>query len=389
MIPVTDALQQIFDLISPLDHKDIPLGQAAGRVLAIPATATRDQPPFASSAMDGYAINSADATVGKTIKIIGEAAAGHGYQGTVKPGETVRIFTGAPVPNGADRVVIQEDVTRKNTDITLNSLEKSNHIRPKGGDFKIGDTMDAPRLLSAGDTALLAAMNIPRLSVTRRPVVALIATGDELVMPGETPNHDQIIASNSFGLAALARQHGAEARTLPIARDNPASLKTAFGLAKGADLIITIGGASVGDHDIVGDVADQLGGARKFYRIAMRPGKPLMAGTIGNSIHLGFPGNPVSSMVCGHIFMLPALCMMLGLPAQPAPRLTALMGHDLGKNGPREHYMRALVKGGRITSFGNQDSALLSVFSQTNALLVRPVNAPAIAAGEPVSYVPI
>ena len=390
MISVAQALASIFDLVTPLESEAVPLAQAAGRILAAPATATRDQPPFASSAMDGYAVLETDATPGTTLKVIGESAAGHRFEGTVEAGQAVRIFTGAPVPKGANRVIIQEDVTRVHDQITLNNnLDPSTYIRPLGTDFKIGSVLSAPRRLTPNDLALLASMNIPNVTVTRKPVVALMATGDELVMPGDTPGPDQIIASNTFGLMALVETAGAEARILPIARDNTASLETAFALAADADLIVTIGGASVGDHDLVGDVAQNLGLDRAFYKIAMRPGKPLMAGRIGESILIGLPGNPVSSMVCGHIFMLPAICAMLGLAARPAPRQVATLTKGLPKNGPREHYMRARVEGSEITAFERQDSALLSVLSTANALLVRPVDDGPKQEGAQMEYVAI
>lgn len=390
MITVAQALASIFDLVTPLESEAVPLAQAAGRILAAPATATRDQPPFASSAMDGYAVLETDATPGTTLKVIGESAAGHRFEGTVEAGQAVRIFTGAPVPKGANRVIIQEDVTRVHDQITLNNnLDPSTYIRPLGTDFKIGSVLSAPRRLTPNDLALLASMNIPNVTVTRKPVVALMATGDELVMPGDTPGPDQIIASNTFGLMALVETAGAEARILPIARDNTASLETAFALAADADLIVTIGGASVGDHDLVGDVAQNLGLDRAFYKIAMRPGKPLMAGRIGESILIGLPGNPVSSMVCGHIFMLPAICAMLGLAARPAPRQVATLTKGLPKNGPREHYMRARVEGSEITAFERQDSALLSVLSTANALLVRPVDDGPKQEGAQMEYVAI
>ncbi|MEE9389390.1 MAG: gephyrin-like molybdotransferase Glp [Paracoccaceae bacterium] len=389
MILVEAALGKIFDLITPLPSEQVALADAAGRVLAEPAVAKRDQPPFAASAMDGYAARAQDAKAGQTLKLIGSSAAGHGFSGSVSKGQTVRIFTGAPVPTGADTVIIQEDVTTQGDLITIAAAQNNTNIRPQAADFSIGTRLSSPRLLGPSDVALLASMNIPTVTVTRRPIIALLATGDELVMPGDTPGPDQIIASNSFGLAALARQAGATVRLLPISRDTPESLKAAFSLAADADLIITIGGASVGDHDIVADVADSLGGKRSFYKIAMRPGKPLMAGTLGKSLHLGFPGNPVSSMVCGHIFMVPALNALLGLPCKPAPRLRATVTCDIAENGPREHYMRARLIGADITPFDQQDSALSGLLAQSNALLIRPPQSGAIPRGTSVDYIPI
>ncbi len=309
-------------------------------------------------------------------------------------GNAVRIFTGAPVPEGAERVVLQEDVTLDGTRITLgNRLESGVNIRPAGQDFRKGDRIEAPRRLRPADLGLIAAMNQPQVQVARRPVVALIATGDELVMPGEVPGPDQIVASNSFALAAMAEAEGAEVRLLPIARDSEQSLRHILTLAADADLIVTIGGASVGDHDLVGKVAGEMGLERAFWKIAMRPGKPLMAGRIGASVLLGLPGNPVSSIVCAHLFMLPMLRAMQGLPQAPAPRATARLALDLPANGPREHYMRATLEHTGavpvIRPFDRQDSALLSILTRADALLVRPAGDGPVAAGTEVSYVPI
>ncbi|WP_282181075.1 molybdopterin molybdotransferase MoeA [Aliiroseovarius marinus] len=390
MITVNEALDAIFELVTPCGTEEVPLAEAAGRALAAPVTATRLQPPFAASAMDGYALNGVEADPEAMFRVIGESAAGHGYEGRVGPGECVRIFTGAPLPEGTNRVIIQEDVERKGNLITLaRKLDKGPHVRPAGADFKPGDKIPAPRVLTPADLALAAAMNVPTLTVSRKPVVAILATGDELVMPGEEPGPDQIIASNSFGLKALIEANGGHARMLPIARDNADSLRTALDLAADADLIVTIGGASVGDHDIVGDVAAEMGMDQSFYKVLMRPGKPLMAGRMGDAVMIGLPGNPVSSMVCGHVFLVPALRAMQGLGEAAAPRHQAILTADVRQNGPREHYMRARVENGEITVFDSQDSALLSVLAQANALLVRPVSAPALEAGAQVEYLPI
>jgi molybdopterin molybdotransferase len=386
MITVSQARAHLGSLISPLGPEEVALTEAAGRVLARDAVARRDQPPFAASSMDGYAVKSAEVERDALFKVIGEAAAGHRFDGTVGAGQTVRIFTGAPMPEGADYVVIQEDVTRKNDLISISGTPGKDNVRPMGGDFRVGDRITAPRRLRPEDVALLASMNIPRVEVTRRPVIALISTGDELVMPGEDPGPDQIIASNTFGLKALLEDGGADVRMLPIARDTEASLKTAFGLAAGADLIITIGGASVGDHDLVGPVAESLGMQRSFYKVLMRPGKPLMAGRMGDAAMVGLPGNPVSAMICGVIFILPMIRLMLGLGDGLPPLQSAPLAVDLGPNGPREHYMRAHLSGGKLTVFGNQDSSLLSVLSQANALVVRQPDDPAIRAGDAVAF---
>ncbi|WP_375173278.1 gephyrin-like molybdotransferase Glp [Pseudooceanicola sp.] len=390
MISVGEALERLFALTSPLSVENVTLVEARGRVLASPVTARRDQPPFAASAMDGYAIRAADLAGGPPLLVIGEAAAGRAFDGEVGAGEAARIFTGAPLPAGADTVVIQEDVIREGDRITVTDTPAPGaNIRAAGGDFRIGDQISAPRVISPSDMALMAAMNVPQVSVTRRPVVALIPTGDELVQPGEEPGPDQIVASNSYGLHGLLSASGAEVRLLPIARDRIEALETVMGLAAGADLVITIGGASVGDHDLVAKAASGIGMEQSFYKIAMRPGKPLMAGRLGDAAMIGLPGNPVSAMVCGHIFVVPVIRHMLGLGAAPAPRLRAPLAVDIPANGPREHYMRARVTETGIAPDDRQDSALLSVLSASGALLVRAPDAPAGKAGEMAEYLPL
>lgn len=392
MISVEEALARCLALSRPLGVEDVPLADAAGRWLAEPVSALRDQPPFAASAMDGYAVVG-DPAPGTTFRVIGEAGAGHAFAGTLGAGEALRIFTGAPVPAGATRVLIQEDVTRLGDRISLNpGADAATHIRPQGQDISVGMTI-GPRLLRANDLALLAAMGIARPPVTRRPVIALIATGDEIVMPGETAEAAQIYASNLFALKAMVEAEGATARILPIARDQVEALQTVLGLAEGADLIITIGGASVGDHDLVGRVAESMGMERAFWKIAMRPGKPLMAGRLGEAALIGLPGNPVSAIVCGHLFVVPMVRAMLGRPdAAPVQRL-AVLAADLPANGPRDHYMRATLdhtrNPPRITPMARQDSSLLSVLSQADALLVRPRDAGPVEAGATVPYLPL
>jgi len=388
MITVKDALSHLFDLVDTLPAETVPLVKANGRVLSADVTAQRDQPPFAASAMDGYAVADGDVVTGAQLQVIGEAAAGHSFGGTVTQGQAIRIFTGAPLPQNTDRVVIQEDVTRDGDMITLgDKLDQKSHVRPARADFSIGDTIKAPRVLTASDVALLASMNISQVPVTRKPIVAIIATGDELVQPGEAPGPDQIIASNSYGIAALVENSGGTARMLPIARDNVPSLELAFGLAQDADLIVTIGGASVGDHDLVGDVAQAVGMERSFYKIAMRPGKPLMAGRLGAATMIGLPGNPVSAMVCGHIFLAPVIRKMRGLGAQPAARQIRHLNQDIGPNGPREHYMRARVGADGVTIFERQDSALLTVLADANCLAIRPVGDPAREKGDAIEII--
>lgn len=385
MIPVSEALEALFRLVAPLEAEDVPLREAAGRVLARPVTARRTQPPFAASSMDGYALRRAEVEPDAMFKVVGEAAAGHGYDGALRAGQAVRIFTGAPIPEGADFVVIQEDVTRRGDLITLgHGIGSKDNIRPAGGDFSQGDAMEAPRRLRPADVALLAAMNIDRVPVTRRPRIALLATGDELIQPGEEPGSDQIVASNSYGLEAMLRAAGAEVRMLPIARDTEASLRQAFALAAGADLLVTIGGASVGDHDLIAPVMAALGMEQAFYKVAMRPGKPLMAGRLGEMAMIGLPGNPVSAMVCGEVFLRPVVDLMLGFGAAPAVRTMRALAEDIPANGPREHYMRARLSAEGVTPAGRQDSSLLSVLARADALLVRPPSDPARQKGEEV-----
>ena len=393
MITVEEALQRCFALVTPLPSEPVPLRQAAGRVLATPASARLTQPPFDASAMDGYALGRSG-DVGASFTVIGDAGAGHGFAGTLAPDQAVRIFTGAPLPKGAHTIAIQEDVTASSTSITLTAPARSGaNIRKRGQDFAQGDTLSTPRRLTSKDLALLAAMNIPEVTASRRPGVAHIATGDELEMHGDQPGPDQIVASNLFALEAMARAEGAEVRMLPIARDTEDDLRQVFQLAEGADLIVTIGGASVGDHDLVGKVAADLGLERAFWKIAMRPGKPLMAGRLGASLMLGLPGNPVSAIVCGHLFLLPMLRAMQGLPASPAPTAQAILAEDVGPAGPRVHYMRARLSPGdglpRITPFASQDSALLRILTEADALLIRPQDDGPRRAGERVEYLPL
>ena len=392
LISVAEAHARLMRLFAPLGTEEVALTEAAGRVLARDVVAGRAQPPFPASAMDGYAIRSPDAVAGARLRVIGTSAAGARFAGSVGPGEAVRIFTGAPVPEGADAILIQEDADADADGIVVrDGRDHERHIRPAGGDFQPGARVVAPCRLGPADLALLAAMNADRVTVARRPVVALIPTGDELVMPGEAPGPDQIVSSNGVGLKALLEAAGAVARILPIARDTPESLAATFRLAAGADLIVTLGGASVGDFDLVQKTALAHGLALDFYRVAMRPGKPLLAGTLNGVPLVGLPGNPVSAMVTGAVFLRPAVARMQGLPGEMAAPLPARLGCDLGPNGPRTHFMRATAVrdggGWRCTPAGRQDSSLLSVLAAANALLVRAPHDPARREGEEVEFV--
>ena len=390
MISVEKALETLFQLVQLMSTEVVPLRYAHKRVLAENAVAPRDQPTFSSSAMDGYAISDMDAGPGAMFDVIGEAAAGHHFSGSIELGQAVRIFTGAPLPSGAKRIIIQEEVMCKAKQITLGKkITQSEFIRPAGGDFSKGFKIKANCRLNPSDIALLASMNVAEVTVFKKPVVALISTGDELVMPGENPKRDQIIASNTFGLAALLEDHGANAKILPIARDTHLSLKSVFDLTHDADLIVTIGGASVGDHDLVAEVAMKHGFKQSFYKVAMRPGKPLMAGHFNNTPLVGLPGNPVSAMVCGHIFLVPMLHAMLGLGQAARETMRAPLAHGVEANGGRKHYCRAILRADGLHIAERQDSSLLSILAGANALVIRELNAPPARSGELVEYLPI
>ncbi len=392
MISIEEALTEVLALAGPIEAETVPLRAACGRVLAAPAIAQLTQPPFDAASMDGYAVSTADHTPGAQLRVVGESSAGAGYAGTLASGEALRIFTGAPVPAGADWVVIQEDITREGALITLPAqLDPQPNIRPRGQDFATGTRLAAPLRLAPRHIGLLAAMNVPTVSVARRPVVAVIATGNELVMPGESPGPDQIICSNSFALVAMAEAAGAEARLLPIARDNEAALLEAFKLAESADVIVTSGGASVGEYDLVGRVAETLGLKRAFWKVAMRPGKPLMAGRMGKTVLLGLPGNPVSAFVTARLFLLPLLETMQGLAGGHRPQ-RARLAAAVSANGARTHYMRARLGAGdapTIAPFDAQDSALLTILTEADALLIRPAEDGPRAVGDWVDYLPL
>jgi len=391
MISVHEALEKLFALAKVTPVEKIELRKCSGRVLAAPLRATRNNPPFPSSAMDGYAINNNDLQFGKEFKVIGESAAGHPYNKAIDQNEAVRIFTGSKIPDGANFVIIQEDVEALGESIRVKEqFDKKSHIRMEGSDFSIGHTVKAPLILGAKDISLMAAMNFSHVSVRKRPIIAIISTGDELVFPGETPKADQIIASNAFGIAALCEDCGADTRILPIAQDNLKSIEYIMGLAQDADVIITIGGASVGKYDLVNSATNKLGIDKSFYKVAMRPGKPLMAGKLNNTIILGLPGNPVSALVCGYVFIKPLIHAMLGLERKSTPRRKALCSIPILENGPREHYMRAvLLPNGYLKPTENQDSARLALLSDANALLIRAPYAKAIPADTLCEYIKI
>ena len=391
MISVTEALEKLFLIAKVTPVETVELKKCLGRVLAKPLESSRSNPPFPSSAMDGYAIHKANLKSGAEFKVIGESAAGHSYPKKINKNEAVRIFTGSRVPDGANLVLMQEDVEAdKKFIIVKENFDKKSNIRLEGSDFSKGYKVKTPLILGAKEISLLAAMNFAHLSVRKKPTVAIISTGDELVFPGESPKPDQIIASNAYGIAALCKECGAEPRILPIAQDSLKSIEYIIGLAQDADLIITIGGASVGKYDLINEATNNFGLDKSFHKVAMRPGKPLMAGKINETAFVGLPGNPVSALVCGYVFIRPLIQAMLGLEKKSAPRLIAPCGTSLPKNGPREHYMRAvLLPNGYLEPVENQDSARLALLYDADALLIRAAHAEAIPAKTQCEYIKI
>jgi len=394
----TLTVEQAIDLlvagILPLPSETLPLAAARTRTLAEPITARLTQPPFAASAMDGYAVRLSDiATLPATLTIVGESAAGARFHGTLAPGQAVRILTGAPVPHGADAIVIQENTRRDGTALTvLEGTPDAAHIRPLGGDFHHGQHLvDAGRTLDARTLTLAAASGHATIPVRRRPRVAILATGSELVPPGTTPGPDQIVSSNPIGIAALIEGFGGDPILLGIAPDNLGAIAALIEQARDYDLLITSGGASVGDHDLVRPALESLGVALEFWRIAMRPGNPVLFGHLGPLRVLGVPGNPVSALLCTRIFAGPMIGAMLGRPAAHAAPRQILLGSTLAPNGPRQHYMRAVIetRDGRetVSAVPNQDSSLLTPLARANALIIRKPNAPAEPAGAPVPVI--
>ncbi len=397
MISVEDARNNILKAIRPVSTETVPLAQASGRLLAEDVTARRTQPPSDMSAMDGYAVKASDAaSVPATLRVVGEAPAGGSYDKTVQSGEAVRIFTGGPVPDGTDCIVIQEDTEQEEDRVTiLEAAEEGKFIRRAGIDFKEGETgLKAGKTLTPRDIGLLAAMNIPWVTVRRKPVIALLSTGDELVRPGEPVGPNQIISSNALLVAAMIEKAGGIPVDLGIALDNEQSLRQLAEGAKSADMLVTLGGASVGDHDLVQSVLGKDGLEIDFWRIAMRPGKPLMFGDLDGTPMLGMPGNPVSSMVCSYIFLYPAIDALHGRLGRMPSTLPALLSHDLKQNDRREDYMRARIideEGGKPVGelFSNQDSSLLSRLSAANCLVKRAPFAEALKKGDVVEMIPL
>lgn len=391
LTPVADALALLLSDAAPASSETLPLHEAAGRVLAAPLHALRTQPPFDASAMDGYAVRAKDvATVPARLRVIGEAPAGRQFSGTLGAGKAVRIFTGAPVPKGADTIAIQENVRVLGDGLieVFETVAAGRHIRVSGLDFRDGDLLlDQGRVLDAAALSLAAAANHPTLTVYRQPLLAIIATGDELLLPGSMPGPDQIISSNAYGVAAIARDAGARVLDLGIAPDRRDAIEAKLSEARaaGADVIVTLGGASVGDHDFIHDVLVGMGVELGFWKIAMRPGKPLMFGRLGAIRCVGLPGNPVASLICSTLFLKPLLLRLGGRP-DAQPLRAARLGGAMKENDQRQDYVRARAvetpDGLVATPFDVQDSSMLRILSQANCAIVRAPFAPESAAGD-------
>lgn len=391
---VDDARGLMLAAAAPMEVETVALAQALGRTLARPVMASRDQPPFNASAMDGWAVRAADAGLGARLTPAGESAAGHGYLPALKAGEAVRIFTGAPVPASADAVVMQENTRRDGEIVVIETAAiMGSNVRPAGGDFRGGDVLlEVGARLDPWRISLAAAAGCATLVVARRPRVAILSTGEEIVSPGVTPGPHQIFNSGGPALAALVTRWGGEPILLSPAGDKEEVIADAVG-GQTCDVIVTIGGASVGDHDLVKPALGRLGLTLVFETLKMRPGKPTWFGTLKDGRRvLGLPGNPASALACAELFLRPLLAAMQGADAT-LPIITARLTESLPANGPREHWMRATLSNVdgvcTVTPFSDQDSSLVTVFAQADALLRRPAAALEVEAGETVNVLPL
>lgn len=392
LTPVADARALIVSGVEPVDAESVSIFEATGRILAEDLKAKLTQPPFPASAMDGYAVRAADlAVIPARLKVVGMSAAGHGFGGEVGPGEAARIFTGAPVPSGADTVVIQENtkaIDKSEVEI-LEGARLGQNIRPRGNDFVEGEVLlGAGTRLGARQLMLAAAMNHAKLAVRRKPLVAVLATGDELVEPGSALGPGKIVSSIPAGVKAAIEAWGGEAIMPPIARDDRDSLAASIASARAADVLLTIGGASVGEHDLVRGVLEGRGAKFHVLKAAMRPGKPVMIGFLAAQRVLSLPGNPASALICARVFLKPLLDALLGLPPSEGTRLAPL-AVALGANGDREHYMRATLSEEGVRPIPEQDSSLVNAFAQANCLLVRPAKATPAPQGALAPVIPL
>ncbi|HEY1798896.1 MAG TPA: gephyrin-like molybdotransferase Glp [Stellaceae bacterium] len=395
MISVDEALGRLLAPLAPVPPEQLAIADCVGRVLAENVAARRTQPPFAVSAMDGYAVRAADvATVPATLRIVAEIPAGAGFGGQLGEGEAARIFTGAPLPQGADTIVIQEDTERDGDRVEVKEgAPKGTYVRRAGLDFSEGDVLlKAGRRLTPRDIGLAAAMNRPWLFVYRRPRIAILSTGDEIVMPGDPIGPHQIVSSNLLALAAFVTASGAEPVMVGNAPDDPDALRHIAAAARGVDLFVTTGGVSVGEHDLVRGVLSEDGLAIDFWEIAMRPGKPLMFGHYRNVPMVGLPGNPVSTLVCSLIFLKPAIQRLSGLPDGSDPPVSARLGRALKQNDRRQDYLRSRLErasDGALTviPFERQDSSMMHPLAASDCLVIRPPHAPAIDVGAEVPII--
>jgi molybdopterin molybdotransferase len=396
VISVEEALSRLLAPLTPLPPEQISIVDGLGRVLAEDMAARRTQPPFAVSAMDGYAVRAEDLiAMPVELRMVAEVPAGAGFGGHVGPGETARIFTGAPLPAGTDTIVIQEDTERNGDRVrVLEGAPRGRHVRREGLDFSEGEVLlEAGRRLTARDIGLMAAMNRPWLLVRRRPRVGILSTGDEIVMPGDPIGPHQIVSSNSLALAAFVATCGGIPVSVGNAPDDPEALRRIAAAAQGVDLLVTTGGASVGEHDLVRDALAADGLELDFWQIAMRPGKPLMVGRYRGTPMVGLPGNPVSTLVCALLFLKPALDRLSGAVAAPEAAPTARLGAALPKNDRRQDYLRSRLAGAadgalEVFPFEVQDSSMMRLLAAADCLVIRPPHAPPAAVGETVPIVP-
>jgi molybdopterin molybdotransferase len=396
MISVEEALGRLLAPLEVLMPEQVSIADGVGRVLAEDVAARRTQPPFAVSAMDGYAVRADDlGHIPVGLRIVAEIPAGAGFGGRLGAGETARIFTGAPLPDGADTIIIQEDTERRGDRVEVKEgAARGRYVRRAGLDFAEGDVLlHKGRRLTPRDIGVAAAMNRPWLMVHRRPRVAILSTGDEIVMPGDPIGPHQIVSSNALALAAFVTAVGAVPVLVGNAPDDPDALKQIAAAAKGVDLFVTTGGVSVGEHDLVRDVLSADGLAIDFWEIAMRPGKPLMFGHYRGTPMLGLPGNPVSTLVCSLLFLRPAIDRLSGLPATTDPPLTARLAVAVRQNDRRQDYLRARLARGadgvlEAAPFEVQDSSMMRPLAASDCLVVRPPHAPPLAAGSEVPIIP-
>jgi molybdopterin molybdotransferase len=391
-MPVAEVLARIVAGVEPLAAETVSVFEASGRILAEDLKAKLTQPPFAASAMDGYAVRAADLeTVPARLKVIGRSAAGHGFAGHVRPKEAVRIFTGAPAPSGADTIVIQENTKSAGESEVeiLQGARKGQYFRPKGFDFAEGDALlPAGTEFKSRQLMLAAAMNHATVPVRRKPIVAVLANGDELVQPGGSPGPGQIVSSIPAGMKAAIAAWGGEAMLLDLAADSKESISARVASAASADVLLTIGGASVGEHDLVQAALEECGASFEVLRVAMRPGKPVMFGLLGQQRVLSLPGNPASAIICARVFLKPLLDRLLGRPSG-AGTVELRLAVPIEANGEREHYMRAKLLPDGAAPIADQDSSLMNAFEKADCLIVRPAKAPALAKGALVPIIPL